>query len=202
MRNIELPLAIPMSQLPMRMRLKRALTDDELLRFCERQEALHVEREPNGELEVTFVGGMLASAAASDVLGELGNWSERGQNGRVLSNCGYCLPDGSMRGPRISWLSPDTWHAVKDHGETGFIHGRPDFLVEVISMSRTRREWQSRMKTWTSNGVPLAWLVDPERKCVEVYRPIMDPEIQQGDAIVTGEGPVTGFALELGRVWS
>jgi Uma2 family endonuclease len=47
----------------------------------------------------------------------------------------------------------------------------------------------------------LAWLVDPARKTVEIYRPGQAMEEQVGPSAVYGEGPVGGFVLELGKVW-
>jgi Uma2 family endonuclease len=47
----------------------------------------------------------------------------------------------------------------------------------------------------------LAWLVDPSRKTVEIYRPGQAMEEQAGHSAVYGEGPVAGFVLELGKVW-
>jgi Uma2 family endonuclease len=57
------------------------------------------------------------------------------------------------------------------------------------------------MQVWIANGCELAWLIDPLRKTVEIYRPGRAPEALEGASAVYGEGPVGGFVLELGRVW-
>ena len=54
---------------------------------------------------------------------------------------------------------------------------------------------------WLSNGAELAWLIDPMRRAVEIYRPSQQPEVQEGRSTVYGEGPVDGFVLELARIW-
>ena len=57
------------------------------------------------------------------------------------------------------------------------------------------------MRAWIENGVEVAWLVDPQLKTVEIYRPGREPEVLEGASAVEGEGPVAGFVLELGKVW-
>jgi Uma2 family endonuclease len=49
--------------------------------------------------------------------------------------------------------------------------------------------------------VELAWLLDPSRKAVEIYRPGRAAEVQEGHSAAYGEGPVGGFVLELARIW-
>jgi len=49
--------------------------------------------------------------------------------------------------------------------------------------------------------VEVAWLVDPQLKTVEIYRPGREPEVLEGGSAVEGEGTVAGFVLELGKVW-
>jgi Uma2 family endonuclease len=90
---------------------------------------------------------------------------------------------------------------VKARRKDGFIYGAPPFVAEVASFQRTPDEWRQRMEMWIRNGVELAWLFDPERKTVEIYRPGQAIEEQEGQSAVYGEGPVGGFVLELGKVW-
>ena len=57
------------------------------------------------------------------------------------------------------------------------------------------------MKEWIASGAELAWLVDPQRKVVEVYRASEEPEIHENPISVLGSGPVRGFELVMWRVW-
>jgi Uma2 family endonuclease len=201
MQDAHFNMLLEMPQVPFVMRPARALTDDELERFCERQEVLHIEKEPNGELDVRLISGTTTGMVGGGILCALGNWNEGSKAGQVLPNVGYFLADGSMRGPRISWISEALWVEHKARKEDGFIYGAPSFVVEVVSFQRTPGEWRSRMEMWIRNGVELAWLFDPSRKTVEIYRPGQAMEEQVGHSAVYGEGPVGGFVLELGKVW-
>jgi Uma2 family endonuclease len=49
--------------------------------------------------------------------------------------------------------------------------------------------------------VELGWLVDPQHKVVEIYRPGTEPEIHEQPTSVQGDGPVAGFELVMARVW-
>jgi Uma2 family endonuclease len=57
------------------------------------------------------------------------------------------------------------------------------------------------MREWIANGAELAWLIDPERLAVEVYRPGSEPDVLVEPERVAGEGPVAGFVLDLRQVW-
>lgn len=57
------------------------------------------------------------------------------------------------------------------------------------------------MDSWVGNGAELAWLLDPAKRTVTVYRPGAVPEVLSDIDSVAGEGPVAGFVLELGPVW-
>jgi Uma2 family endonuclease len=77
----------------------------------------------------------------------------------------------------------------------------PEFVIELRSPSDRLAPLQEKMQAWIANGAELAWLVDPTRKAVEIYRPGREPEVLEGGSAVEGEGPVVGFVLELGKVW-
>jgi len=53
-----------------------------------------------------------------------------------------------------------------------------------------------------SNGAQLAWLIDPIRKLAVVYRPGQQPETLHRPEVIEGEGPITGFRLEMERFWA
>jgi len=58
------------------------------------------------------------------------------------------------------------------------------------------------MEEWIANGVALAWLIDSERRVVEIHRSGAEPELRESPETVAGEGPVEGFTLDLRSVWN
>lgn len=49
------------------------------------------------------------------------------------------------------------------------IVGAPDFVVEIISHSSRKRDYEIKMKKYNAAGVREYWIVDPERERVLVY---------------------------------
>jgi len=74
-------------------------------------------------------------------------------------------------------------------------------VIELRSPSDGLAELQAKMRLWVSNGAMVAWLVDPLRKTVEIYRAGREAEVLVGGSAVEGDGVVAGFVLELERVW-
>jgi Uma2 family endonuclease len=61
---------------------------------------------------------------------------------------------------------------------------------------------REKMGEWLANGAQLGWLIDPEIRTVEIYRPGFEPETLAGATSVCGEGPIEGFELHLPSVWN
>ena len=58
------------------------------------------------------------------------------------------------------------------------------------------------MQEYIANGAILGWMIDPDARTVEVYRPDRDAESMVGIDSLEGEGPVAGFVLDLKPVWN
>jgi len=64
------------------------------------------------------------------------------------------------------------------------------------------RVLREKMTEYLANGAQLGWLIDPETRTVDVYRPGGGVETMTGMDVVAGEGPMAGFVLKLGVVWN
>jgi Uma2 family endonuclease len=108
------------------------------------------------------------------------------------------LPNGARRSPDASWtpkaeiekLTPESRQSILA-SLPGVCHRAP---VEIGSHSNGSRQ-NARVYR------QLGWLIDPQSRTVEVYRPGRDPETIEGADSVAGEGPVDGFILDLRTVW-
>jgi Uma2 family endonuclease len=63
------------------------------------------------------------------------------------------------------------------------------------------RKLREKMEEYLANGVPLAWLIDPQERTASIYRAGQAPDVLSNPATVAGEGPVAGFVLHLDRVF-
>lgn len=194
--------AIRELELPVRLRTERPMTDEELMRFCTVNEVIRVERESNGDLLLMSPAGGGTSHKNSYLNFQLARWTD--EDGRGLcfdSNGGFTLPDSSMRSPDAAWIAWPRWNALSKQDQERFSPLCPEFIIELRSPSDRLSAAQAKMQLWIANGAELAWLIDPDRKVVEVYRPGREPEMVEGASAVEGEGPVVGFVLELARLW-
>jgi Uma2 family endonuclease len=114
---------------------------------------------------------------------------------------GFVLPSGARRSPDAAWLPKDRLRAMDRKELKMFWHLCPPFLIELRSPSDRLPKLRKKMQEWIDNGAQLAWLIDPERRAVEIYRPLQAPEIHEGIDSVAADSPLEGFTLDLVRVW-
>ena len=187
---------------PITVRPPVRLTDEELLLFCESNDVMRVELEPNGDLTVMTPAGPGSGSLNAYLTTQIGNWSEAdGRGVHFDSSSGFRLPDGAMRSPDASWISHERISALTRLEKRGFWRICPEFLVELVSESDSRSTVEEKMRMWISNGAQLAWLIDPYSAEAIIYRPNADPEKLTRPEYLLGEGPVAGLRLPMKRFW-
>jgi Uma2 family endonuclease len=112
------------------------------------------------------------------------------------------LPNGARRAPDVAWFPGDKPGLPDRKKRPRFPRFAPDFVVELRSPDDRLSRVRPKMREWVDNGTGLAWLVDPERRVVEIYRPGREPETLVDAETIAGEGPVEGFVLDLRLVWN
>jgi len=185
---------------PVRIVPAEPMSREQFWQFTAEHRDIRCELEPNGDLIVMTptLGG--ASFFTSYINRVLGNWAEEDKRGFVIDSNGGCqLPDGSVKIPDAAWILSSRWMPPRIEDDAPV--PCPDFVIELRSKTDRLPPLQAKMKAWIANGCELAWLIDPRRKTVEIYRPGVAMEPQEGHSAVYGEGPVAGFVLELGKIW-
>jgi Uma2 family endonuclease len=126
-------------------------------------------------------------------------WAERDGTGTTSeATTGFVLPNGARRSPDAAW----TLNTRLPENLEGYWHLSPDFVIELRSDSDRLATLRAKMGEWMDNGTKLAWLIDPDRRAVEIYRPGHEPEIFENIDKIIGEFPVAGFELDLRRIWN
>jgi Uma2 family endonuclease len=74
-------------------------------------------------------------------------------------------------------------------------------VIEVKSETERLKRLRAKMQEYLEQGAQLGWLVDPEKRTVEVFRPGGETELRSDITKIDGEGPVAGFVLDLIYVW-
>ena len=188
---------------PFRFRPETPMSDEDLIRFCAANDITRVEREVDGEILVMSPAGNRTGRRNAAIISALDTWAQKDGRGYVFdSSTGFTLPDGSLRSPDAAWVEASRWNALSREDQNRFSPICPDFLIELRSQSDELSALQAKMMRWIANGARLAWLVDPEREVISVYRPDYKPEIFQQPSLIQGSGVVEGFTLLLERVWS
>jgi len=78
----------------------------------------------------------------------------------ILSNTNIVQPDALM-------IHRSRQHIVTPKG----IEGPPDLVVEVLSQFSRKRDRLRKRAVYEKHGVPEYWIVDPETRTLEQYRP-------------------------------
>jgi len=189
--------------LPLRLRTESPMSDDELMRFCAVNDALRVEREPNGDLLVMTPAGMKSGRRNAAIISALDNWAQKHGRGQAFdSNTGFNLKDGSMRSPDAAWVSAERLNPAMEEPEDRYAPFCPEFVIELRSASDRLADSEAKMDQWMANGAEVGWLIDPELKRVTVYRVGKTAERLEEPEVVLGDGPVAGFQLDMKRIWS
>ena len=188
--------------LPIRLLPENPMSDEEFMRFCAANEPMRIEREPNGEILVMTPANSKTSKMNLRIGRLLDEWAETDGRGVAFdSSGGFTLPDTSMRNPDAAWMLNSRWSAMSDEEQSSFAPACPDFIIELRSPTDRLPHLKVKMEKWIANGAQVAWLIDPSRKVVEIYRPDEQPEVHENPTSVQGTGPIAGFELVMDRIW-
>jgi Uma2 family endonuclease len=163
---------------------------------------LRLECTAEGELIVNPPTGGESGKRNLRISTQLGNWVEIHEElGEAFdSSTGFKLPNGANRSPDASWVSRERWESLTPEQRKGLVPLCPDFVVELRSESDSLPKLQVKMREYIDNGARLGWLIDPQKRRVEIFRPGRDVKILENPTNLSGEEVLPGFVLNLGRV--
>ena len=179
------------------------VTQEQFAALATANQDLQLERTAQGELIVNPPTGWETGKRNSSITGQLDRWDEENENlGQVFdSSTAFILPNGATRSPDASWVSQARWDALTPEQTSTFANICPDFVVELRSGSDSLKPLQEKMQEYMDNGAKLGWLIDPQNRQVEIYRPGLEVEVLANPTELSGEEVLPGFVLNLRRVW-
>jgi len=165
---------------------------------------LRLERTAEGELIVNPPTGGESGQRNFSITGQLAHWHEEHEDlGEGFdSSTGFRLPNGADRSPDAAWVSRERWQSLTPQQQKGFVPLCPDFVLELRSESDSLSKLQAKMREYIDNGAKLGWLIDPENRRVEIYRPGREVEVLENPSNLSGKDILPGFVLNLRRVWT
>ncbi len=119
----------------------------------------------------------------------------------VASDSGVWLerdPD-TVREPDIAFTSVEK--LPLDVWNTGYAEVVPDLVVEIASPSDSRREVHDKAHMWLNHGVPLVWVVQPETRTVDIYRPDEPIDSLGEQDVLDGLDVLPGFSCDVSAVF-
>ncbi|MGK7876350.1 MAG: Uma2 family endonuclease [Xenococcaceae cyanobacterium] len=174
------------------------LTDEQFFDLCQNNHDYQFERTASGDLVIMPPTGGETGRRNIKLSAQLEIWSSQTKLGVAFdsSTC-FKLPNGADRSPDAAWIKRDRWDALTAEQKFKFPPICPDFVVELHSPTDTRSKLQEKMVEYWDNGARLGWLIDPQTRRVEVYRPHQEVEILEDPATLSGEEVLRGFVLDL-----
>jgi len=175
------------------MKLKSPATIDDLLR-CPKDGRKY--ELVDGEILVSPAGFRHGQVVAR-IVHVIATFLETSPIGTVVGdNLGIHFPNGNLRSPDVVFVRNDKVPSGK--AALGFPNFIPDLAVEVLSPHDSLRQVGQKIGEFLECGVPVVWLVDPERETVTVYRSLSQTEqLTSQDTITTDALP--GFSCLLAR---
>ncbi len=169
---------------------KRPITPAEL---SARPDAVDFELV-NGQLVERNVS-VLSSLVEGLVLRNLSKHSDDANAGWVWpGTLGYqCFPDdpNRIRRPDVSFVRRERFSP--EHLLEGFLRIHPDLAVEVLSPNDTAYEIDEKVEEYLAAGVPLVWVVNPEKRIVEIHRKDGTVSKLRSTDEISGEDVLPGF---------
>lgn len=107
-------------------------------------------------------------------------------------------PD-TVRAPDVAFLREERAGLI---GRRGYAEIAPDLVAEIVSPGDRRGEVLEKVGQWLAAGSRLVWVIDPERRQAQVYRPDGSVTLIDEAGALDGEDVLAGFSCTLEEVLS
>lgn len=171
---------------------KKVWTDEEIMSLPDNGYSYEVV---DSELVMSPKNNAQHGDVASEILMRMRMHAKAHKLGRVFdSNTGFWMINRNLRAPDVSFMSTAR---LPNRLPKGFLHGAPDFLVEVLSPTNSRREMDERLRDFFENGTKLVWIIDLDERFAEVCHSLTDRKILGAGAILDGEDILPGLKIPI-----
>ena len=178
-------------------------------KVSDRDLELLVRDNPDARLETNSIGRLIIMPPTGGETGERNSelnfqlklWNKQNKLGKVFdSSTGFKLSNDAVRSPDVSWISLAKWNALSVTQRRKYLPLDPDFVIELMSPTDDLNELQNKMKEYINCGVKLGWLINPDDKQVQIYRPGKDLEILDNPQSLSGEDVMPNLIVDLSEI--
>lgn len=175
-----------------------ALNRNQFYQLCLNNPELSLETNPQGELIIMSPIGGISGKKEANLIADLIIWNRQKKLGEVFSSSTiFSLPQGSNRSPDVAWVSLEKWENLTEKEREGFPPICPDFVIELRSKSDRLKPLQEKMLEYLDSGLQLGWLINPQDKIVEIYRPNQAVEVVKMPVNLSGENVLPDLIINL-----
>lgn len=182
--------------------LETPLSNREFWDFCQQNEDLTIEQNPDGTLVIMPPTGGTSGNRNFHVYPHLAHWiEEKGSGFGFDSSTMFRLPNGAIRIPDAAWIERERFLNLSEDEREGIVPLAPDFVIELRSPTDGLDVLKNKMNEYVRAGVRLGWLIDPQTETVTIYREDGSTETLDHPDAVTADAVVDGFTLPMARIW-
>src|SRR5579871_1198982 len=154
------------------------MTDEQFAEFCSEHPDVFFEVTSEGELLVMPPNYPFTGLIHNQIQKQLNVWADADGRGVVNEAAsGFVLPNGARRSPDVSWTLKSRILQLDAKELRRYWHLCPDFIIDVKSPTDRVRVLRAKMGEWIDSGAQLGWMVDPELRTIEIWRPGREPEV-------------------------
>jgi Uma2 family endonuclease len=177
------------------------LTSEQFQQLAAANRDLRLERDKEGNLIIMPPAGWGTGERNSKLTFQLEAWSRQNKEGIAFdSSTGFTLPNGAERSPDAAWVRRERIEAINPDPDK-FLPLAPDFVIELRSSSDRLKILQTKMEEYRDSGFRLGWLIDPQRKTVEIYRAGQEVEVLENITLLSGEDVLPGFMMDFSEIF-
>lgn len=180
------------------------ITEDYLLELQARHEGIWCESTAEGEIIISGASDPPTSAGEGELFGQVRDAASTRPPGTTRPMTGgFNIEGWGFKLPDVSWISREREQAALQSGRVirGYLPVAPEFAIEVRSPSDSLVVLREKMVGWTTHGVLLGLLVDPQRRNVHIYRDGREQRILHDPDAVSCEPEMPGLVLDFAAVW-
>lgn len=175
----------------------RRMTVEEFEQFVEWPENTEKRFEYIGGEVVEVPSNPYSSHLAVRIIRRLAAFVEDNDLGYVTTESGGYMVSGERYAPDVAFISKRRQPTLS---ERGYNPNPPDLAVEVLSPSNDPGDMRIKVVNYLKAGT-MVWIVDPDRKRVEVYVPGEAPRVVGLDGTLDGGKMLPGFTLAVKAIF-
>jgi len=152
----------------------------------------------DGEIEVS-PAGMYHAEIVIKIIHIIATYLDENPIGKIYGdNVGLIFPNGNLRSPDVSFVRNEK---LLPGGVSPVTFGElvPDFAVEVLSPDDRPSRLAKKIGEFLECGVPLVWVVDPQKQSVTEYRSLNQTRQFTASDTITVEPILPGFSCLVSR---